>query len=43
VLAVNTLANVYGAAHPNTLEYSTGSEDKAIIRFPNLGIRRAPK
>ena len=43
LLAVNTLAMVYGAEHPNTLEYSTGSEHKASIRFPNLGIRRAPE
>ncbi len=41
LLAVNTLVHVHGAEHPNVLEYSTGSEDKASIRFPNLGIRRA--
>ena len=41
VLAVNTLLRVYGAEHPNALEYATGSADKASIRFPGLGIRRA--
>lgn len=41
LLAVNTLVHVHGAEHPNVLEYSTGSEDKASIRLPNLGIRRA--
>lgn len=41
LLAVNTLLHVYGAVHPNALEYSTGSMDSASIRFPNLGIRRA--
>ena len=41
LLAVNTLVHVHGAEHPNMLEYSTGSEDKASIRLPNLGIRRA--
>ena len=40
-LAVNTLLHVYGAEHPNALEYSTGSQDRTFIRFPNLGIRRA--
>jgi hypothetical protein len=43
ILAVNTLASVYGAEHPNALEYSTGSEHNASIRFPNLGIRRASR
>ncbi len=43
VLAVNTLASVHGAQHPNRLEYSTGSEHNASIRFPDLGIRRAPE
>lgn len=42
ILAVNTLASVYGAEHPNALEYSTGSERNTSIRFPNLGIRRTP-
>ena len=41
LLAVNTLVQVHGAEHPNVLEYSTGSQDEASIRFPNLGIRRA--
>ena len=41
LLAVNTLVHVYGAEHPNALEYSTGSEGNASIRLPNLGIRRA--
>jgi hypothetical protein len=41
LLAVNTLIHVYGAEHPNALEYATGSEEKASIRFPNLGIRKA--
>jgi len=41
ILAVNTLVSVYGAEHPNALEYSTGSEHKASIRFPNLGIRQS--
>jgi hypothetical protein len=41
LLAVNTLVHVYGAEHPGMLEYSTGSEGNASIRFPNLGIRRA--
>lgn len=41
LLAVNTLVHVHEAEHPNVLEYSTGSEDKASIRLPNLGIRRA--
>lgn len=41
LLAVNTLVLVHGAGHPNALEYSTGGEDKASIRFPSLGIRRA--
>jgi len=41
LLAVNTLLHVYGAEHPNALEYSTGSQDGTSIRFPNLGIRRA--
>ena len=41
LLAVNTLLHVYGAVHPNALEYSTGSVDNASIRFPSLGIRRA--
>ena len=43
ILAVNTLASVYGAEHPNALEYSTGSERNTSIRFPNLGIRRTPE
>ena len=41
LLAANTLLHVYGAEHPNALEYSTGSQDRTLIRFPNLGIRRA--
>lgn len=41
LLAVNTLLHVHGADHPNALEYSTGSQDRTSIRFPNLGIRRA--
>lgn len=41
LLAVNTLLHVHGAEHPNALEYSTGSQDRTSIRFPNLGIRRA--
>ena len=40
LLAVNTLLHVYGAEHPNALEYSTGSRDRVSIRFANLGIRR---
>lgn len=40
-LAISTLANVHGAPHPNTLEYSTGGGNNGTIRFPNLGIRRA--
>jgi hypothetical protein len=39
-LAVNTLNDVHGATHPNSLEYSTGSGANTSIRFPNLGIRR---
>ena len=41
LLAVNTLLHAYGAEHPNVLEYSTGSQDRVSLRFPNLGIRRA--
>ena len=41
-LAVNTLNDVHGATHPNSLEYTTGSSANTSIRFPNLGIRRAP-
>ena len=41
LLAANTLLHVYGAEHPHALEYSTGSQDRTSIRFPNLGIRRA--
>jgi hypothetical protein len=40
MLAVATLKAVHGAAHPNVLEYTTGSRNGASPRFPNLGIRR---
>lgn len=43
MLAVNTLIRVYGAEHPNTLEYSTGSSQHESIRFPHLGIARGRK
>lgn len=41
LLAVATLVQVLGAAHPGELEYRAFSEDGASIRFPTLAIRRA--
>lgn len=43
VLAVLTLANVYGAGHPGQLEYDAHSVDGTSIRFPHLPIRRRPQ
>ena len=40
ILAVMTLANVYGARHPGNLEYDARSVEGASIRFPHLPIRR---
>jgi hypothetical protein len=42
VLAVHTLANVYGASHPGRLEYDAKSMDGMSIRFPHLPVRRRP-
>ena len=38
-LAIRTLRDVYGIAHPRDLEYSAFHADGTVLRFPTLGIR----